>query len=244
MPKLGEIREAKEIGMKGTNKLIWHACLDCRKERWVRLLKEQPRSLRCKICALRSEEHRQKISKANIGRKASKETCRRISQATKGLFSGDKNPSWKGGKIKRVCLECGEEFKVHPSTVKHGGGKFCSFSCRSIYYHKHGNFDCVFSRKPNKPEQKLMDLINKNNLPFKYTGDGSFWINHRNPDFVNCDGKKQIIELFGDYFHSIWDIADRTYHYGKYGFRTLVIWGSELKEPDKVLKKVKKFTKE
>ena len=28
MPNLGDIKEAKELGVKGTNKYIWHACVN------------------------------------------------------------------------------------------------------------------------------------------------------------------------------------------------------------------------
>ena len=42
---------------------------------------------------------------------------------------GKKSSGWKGGKIKRVCEICGKEFKVIPSLLKRGGGRFCSPQC-------------------------------------------------------------------------------------------------------------------
>ncbi|MCK4815774.1 hypothetical protein KA005_08390, partial [bacterium] len=39
-------------------------------------------------------------------------------------------------KIKRICKTCGKEFKVKPSRVKYGRGKYCSLECRSIAYSK------------------------------------------------------------------------------------------------------------
>lgn len=57
MPKLGEIKKASEIGhYKGSNngnKFIWHACVDCGKERWVNLLKGKPENQRCRHCSQR-----------------------------------------------------------------------------------------------------------------------------------------------------------------------------------------------
>lgn len=44
-PKIGEVR----IGANAM-KYTWHACIDCGKERWVRLEKGQPRDIRCFIC--------------------------------------------------------------------------------------------------------------------------------------------------------------------------------------------------
>jgi len=54
MPQLGEIRKSKEIGFGGNpnGKFIWHACIDCGKERWVQYhVKENiARSPRCVKC--------------------------------------------------------------------------------------------------------------------------------------------------------------------------------------------------
>ncbi len=50
MAIIGEIVKAKEIGQKNY-KFIWHACVDCGKERWVALNHGKPRNLRCHSCA-------------------------------------------------------------------------------------------------------------------------------------------------------------------------------------------------
>lgn len=49
--KLGDIKRAYEIGRIGRSLWIWHACVDCGKERWVFLLKGKPRCPRCRSCA-------------------------------------------------------------------------------------------------------------------------------------------------------------------------------------------------
>lgn len=54
MTKLGEIRKAGEIGKRAyTHKYIWHACVDCGKERWVKLEWGKPESVRCLSCAIK-----------------------------------------------------------------------------------------------------------------------------------------------------------------------------------------------
>ncbi|MAF43083.1 MAG: hypothetical protein CMI54_02790 [Parcubacteria group bacterium] len=63
MPQLGELRKAREVGHKGTSKYIWNACLDCRKERWIKATREQPTSQRCRSCALKH------FRQPNIGNK-------------------------------------------------------------------------------------------------------------------------------------------------------------------------------
>lgn len=51
MTQLGQIERGIDIGYKDHTKYGWHACLDCGKERWVKLDKGKPRALRCRSCA-------------------------------------------------------------------------------------------------------------------------------------------------------------------------------------------------
>ncbi len=55
MPEIGEIKKGTEIGYKGQNKFIWHACLDCGKERWEGLKYGEPKHLRCHLCSQKGE---------------------------------------------------------------------------------------------------------------------------------------------------------------------------------------------
>jgi len=103
--------------------------------------------------------------------------------------------------------------------------------------------------KPNKPEKFLMKLFKENNLYYRFVGDLAFIIEGKNPDFINCNGQKKIIELFGDYWHSNpktkyhqTEVGTKE-HYAKYGWKTLVIWEKELKNPDGILEKVINFDK-
>lgn len=51
MPEIGEIRKGRELGRSRYTKHIWHACVDCGKERWVQLSHGEPQRIRCKRCA-------------------------------------------------------------------------------------------------------------------------------------------------------------------------------------------------
>lgn len=79
MPKIGEIKYGREIGQKSSlgQKFIWHACVYCGKERWVRLCGSNPTRLRCRLCGQK-------------GRHPS--------------FSalGELHPQWKGGRQKDI----------------------------------------------------------------------------------------------------------------------------------------------
>lgn len=70
--ELGEIKQAFEIGHKGSDKWEWHACIDCGKRRWVLTKQGRPINLRCRRCAGKLRAHR----------------------------PGELNGNWKGGRFK------------------------------------------------------------------------------------------------------------------------------------------------
>ena len=52
MPEIGEVKRSREIGKTHqSQKYQWCACQDCRKERWVQIVKDKPAHLRCHKCA-------------------------------------------------------------------------------------------------------------------------------------------------------------------------------------------------
>lgn len=78
-PKLGEIRKSQNIGYHWSGqKYIWHACVDCGKERWVayQVKLQKPISIRCRNCQL-------------------KELLKKYNR------SYSFHASWKGGRINR-----------------------------------------------------------------------------------------------------------------------------------------------
>jgi len=106
--------------------------------------------------------------------------------------------------------------------------------------------------KPNNQERILSNILNET-LPgtFQYTGDGKTVINRMVPDFTNIDGKKQVIELFGDYWHSQKITKNQSENrtelgrikaYNLVGYNCLIIWESELQDREKVAIKIKEFS--
>lgn len=100
-------------------------------------------------------------------------------------------------------------------------------------------------RTPTNFEKKLMNILNQN-FPneWKYTGDGSFLIGYKNPDFINCNGKKICIEVFHNYF-KIREygsaknyIEQRSKHFAKYGYTTIFFDESEYNNPNIVVGKI------
>lgn len=101
-------------------------------------------------------------------------------------------------------------------------------------------------KRPTKPERVLMDLIEKNNLPFSYVGNGKIIIEGFNPDFIDSDGSKQVIEVNGDFWHRIPKMMEKDERklkaYRKYGYKTLIIWENELTknlDETKIVEKIK-----
>jgi len=104
-------------------------------------------------------------------------------------------------------------------------------------------------KRPTQGELALIDLFNRYNLPYKYVGDGAVVIYGLNPDFINYNGQKKIIEFFGSYWHN--DRDDLPYErteegrkevFAQLGYQTLVIWDHELQDLDKLLSKICLFT--
>jgi len=92
-------------------------------------------------------------------------------------------------------------------------------------------------RRPTNPEKRLIEILNRH-FPneFLYNGDFSQKITLGGliPDFISCNGKKLIIEVFGDYWHKRPNIKyvqteeGRKEFYKILGFKTLIFWEHEL----------------
>ena len=94
---------------------------------------------------------------------------------------------------------------------------------------------------PNKPEKELMKLLPSS---FIYVGNGSFWIDSFNPDFIDVKNKK-IIEMYGDFWHNLPETLKRdlkrTSIYKKHGYATLIVWEHELNDISTLKFKLERF---
>lgn len=160
--------------------------------------------------------------------------------------SGKNSVSYKHGNCcknkKHYCKEPNCNNEICYENWKNGKGR-----CRSCA----GKLSILLNfknlkLKPNKPEQLLNNLLQEL-LPkeYKYVGNGKMIIDRFNPDFINCNGQKKIIELFGDYWHNRKDWKERDKRrllaYNRLGFKTLIIWEHELRNLGKVIVKIMEF---
>ena len=101
-------------------------------------------------------------------------------------------------------------------------------------------------KSKNKLETKLETLLNEL-FPneYKFVGDFKIWFDNFNPDFINVNGQKKIIELFGEHWHLNTQARDtkRLETYKKYGYDTLVIWQKELSDSSSLINRLKEFHK-
>jgi len=99
-------------------------------------------------------------------------------------------------------------------------------------------------KRPTSFEQKLIDLINENNLPFKYVGNGQIIIGYRNPDFVEITGRKLLIETYAKFWHPKNYEKQRFRLFQKNGYQTLFLNEDDLQSTNwKIicLNKIKEF---
>lgn len=96
--------------------------------------------------------------------------------------------------------------------------------------------------KPTRPEIQLNILLDKT-FPgeYRYVGNGEVVIAGKNPDFININGKKKIIEMFGNYWHRGENPQRRIGVFKPYGFGTLVVWEKELRDLKSLKRRLERF---
>ena len=195
------------------------------------------------------------ISKSLNGRKypnrkkrgpPSEETKRKISEAHKGKPGTNLGKHFSEEHRKNLS----ESLKGKPSSML---GKYHSeetkkqMSCAAIKRNRENmtywaNLHKSLHLKPNKPEAQLNKILQKlRPNEYKYVGDFSFILGGKSPDFMNVNGQKKLIELYGDYWHKDDDPQERIDFFKQYGFDTLIVWEKELKDNKNLLVKLGNF---
>jgi hypothetical protein len=181
----------------------------------------------------RSPETRKKMSISHTGQTRTDEQKQNISKSLKGkLFTEEHIKNLKGRKCgapsvetKKKLSDAGEKNWQDP--------EYAAMMCKAQ------------GRLPNKAELKLNGILS-NLYPgeWKYVGDGQFFISGKCPDFVNVNGQKKIIELFGDYWHKGQNPQDRIDTFKPFGYDTLIVWENELKNFKSLRRKIFDFAEQ
>lgn len=204
-----------------SHKKILAACDECGKVRVIS--KGAYRSL-CKSCRQKGEKShfwpsgKVKVNCENCGKVIEK--CRSQIEKYRYHFCnnkcqgqwqsretrGEKCSGWKGGKVKVQCDNCGKVIEHISYRIKRNKHHFCDTECKKLWQRKYPK-KISKTAKPTKPERIFEAICKKYNLPFRYVGDGKLWIGKKggkklNPDFIECNGKKIVIEIMGEYWHA------------------------------------------
>lgn len=163
----------------------------------------------------KSDEHKRNMSLSLKGRNVSKETRNKISIANKGKSRP------------KISIIRKQEW---------ADPVFREKRLKSIMRGWHIS--------PNRPEIEMGNILGylcPNE--YKYTGDGAIIINGMVPDYTNINGKKKVLEMFGDYWHRNDNPQNRINKYKEYGYECLIIWEHELKDRENVAKKILGFVR-
>jgi len=197
---------------------------------------------------VRMEETRKKMSKALKGHVCSEETKRKISKAQKGRKSNiiwtEKMRKNKAAISRKVWQNPEYREKILKSLNDPVAKEKISIKRKALWKNPEYVAKQMKARNvyPNKSEVLLDDILNKS-FPneYKYVGDGNFILAGKCPDFVNVNGQKKIVELYGEPFHTKEEANDRIELFKQFGYSTLIIWSRELRNKTKLKQKLVSF---
>lgn len=93
-------------------------------------------------------------------------------------------------------------------------------------------------KRPTSFEKFFIQLFEKYEMPFKYVGDGAFFIGEKNPDFISKDGSKICIEVSYGFFKDEDYEIRRIEYFAKHGWKCLVFFEDDLKNKDQILNQI------
>lgn len=188
------------------------------------------------------------IIKAGYGKYCSRSCAakgRHPSEKTRALMStakkGDKHPMFgrTGDKHPRFGKHHTEETKVLIRAAligKHHTEETKALQSISAIKRMHNSPPAMTA-----PEKVFDAICKKYDLPFVCNVNAKQHIGNAIPDFIHIN-KKIIIEVFGNYFHSIWEgfknlryiqtVKGRTEQLKAEGYKCIVIWESDLMRED------------
>ena len=158
-----------------------------------------------------------KIRAGNLNKKVSEETKNKIRLANLGKHLSEETKRKIGAKCSITTKQLWQNPEYREKVIKN--------TLKSLFI------------RPTSLEKRMINIIQKYNLPYKYTGDGSFLIGWKNPDFINTNGKKICVEVRPKCMCHIWNKCSpneyekkQKEHYSKYGWKCIVVWEEELNE--------------
>jgi len=260
MPKIGELAKGKDIGKKAVYIYIWLDCPVCKYERWVKYVHAKTKDFKvlcrngCQQQASSAKYHSTNplfwdgVSKLKVGMQTMSGKLPQFKNSYSNVrFVWDECPQcheqfWRTiGCFGRLCEHC-KRVLIGKTKLNAAGRRAWANPEKRAEWIR----NCVKGviLKPTSIEQTIIDVCKEYNLPYEYVGDGKVIIEGKNPDFINTNSVKAIIEVYGEYWHKPEDELERISYFAKYGYRTLILWDKDIiKRPHKELcSKIKEFT--
>ena len=198
------------------------------------LSKDIPRPSEVKVKISKGMEGKNKYSRIAWNKGLTKETDERVKKNGESRNHPNLVPAWNKGLTK----ETDERVLRGTENMELSRAKWSDEKKKEVVR------KILVKTNPNKEECIVLDII-KSILPEEYkinTKGEIIVLGRKVPDFVNVNGKKKLIEFFGEYYHKPEDELNRTEFFKKFGWDTLVIWGKELRNLGRLKEKILVFT--
>ena len=100
-------------------------------------------------------------------------------------------------------------------------------------------------RRPSSIERKVNELIKLYNLPISYVGNGKFWVDGKNPDYIvkPIGTTMKVIEVFDPTYlnrGNKW-VKERIMHFDKRGYKCLILPVTQKTQDDEILLSLRRF---
>lgn len=171
-------------------------CIVCKKDCISRQYVKRGR----KTCSMRC---RNIYSSKNLNKGTFQKGIIKNCQFKKGYIPWNKGKNQWGTWVN--CSACGKRIRVENFRLKRSKNLFCSYKCAGKFlgFRQLGKIlpretirKMLKRRYKSGLEIKLEKIIQKYNLPYKFVGNGKFFIENINPDFVNTNGEKKALEVY------------------------------------------------
>lgn len=174
------------------------------------------------------------IEKANALKKIRQIHFKKYNEKNRERYLGENNPAKRPSVRTKISENVKKSWQVPEIRDKH-----IKNTLKALF------------KRPTKLEAKFISLFNEKNIPFTYCGNGKLIIDGRCPDFYESNGQKLCLEVANEVSKKIFNHVtpsqyeqQRINHFGKYGWKCLVLWESHLEDKANLLTCIDDFLNE
>lgn len=214
---------------------------------WLSKIKEHKcvnlKNIKRKPRLFLSPIHKQRIRLGNTGKKCTEETKQKLREKNLGKKHSVESIEKRKGKTpwnKNLTKEIDE--RIQKASIKRSKSMLQNWQNKDF---QEKQLNAILNYKPpSSYEKKLISIIEKHKLPYKFVGDGKCFIGGKVPDFININGKKIVVELYDNSQKTLWFGSVENYQkerktiFEKYGWVTIFLDENDLKSESIICKKL------